>query len=78
MEESAGGVVVVMAESAAGAVAAVSLAAPVVAVSSAFFWQADRLAARAAATATEVRIRSFMSRLPWRKIPRQEGAYTLP
>jgi hypothetical protein len=40
-------------------------------VSSAFFWQADRLAARTAAAATEVMIRSFIDGSPGGLSPRQ-------
>jgi hypothetical protein len=80
LASAAGGVVVVVVvdgavaeASAAGGVAAAGAAAESVAVvvvveaaSSAFFWQAERLRARPAATATEVMIRMFMERLPWR------------
>jgi hypothetical protein len=69
-EASAGGVVVVVVVVAlsAGAVAAVS-----VAVVSAFFWQAERPATRTAATATEVRIRSFMVSSPGGLSPDETG-----
>jgi hypothetical protein len=57
---SAGAVVVVVVLVSVAVVALVSA----VAVLSAFFWQADRLTARTAAAATEVRIRSFMDCSP--------------
>jgi hypothetical protein len=52
----AAGAAAVAEESAAGVLAAEA--------SSAFFWQADRLRARAATAATEVMIRSFMDCSP--------------
>ena len=65
---------------AAGAAAAESAAGVVAAASSAFFWQADRLSARAPAMATEVMIRSFMELLPWRTMedypPTMGDSYT--
>jgi hypothetical protein len=84
-EASAGAAGAVAEASAAGGVAAAGAAESVavvvvVAVSSAFFWQADRLRARPAARATEVMIRSFMELLPWRTMeddpPTMGDSYT--
>jgi hypothetical protein len=72
-EASAGGAAgaaAVAEASAAGGVEAVdaaveeSAAGALVEASSAFFWQADRLRARAATAATEVMIRTFMDCSP--------------